>query len=103
MNICSVGSYLATSGMASYCASKFSLEAFSDCFRREMTVWGLRVSIIEPGSMRTPMTDGLLNAVTEMWSGLLMDIKERWVKIFINILLFVIDQDYNQLYFFHFH
>ena len=30
VNICSVDGYLATSGMASYCSSKFALEAFSD-------------------------------------------------------------------------
>jgi NAD(P)-dependent dehydrogenase (short-subunit alcohol dehydrogenase family) len=82
VNICSVGGYLATSGMASYCSSKFALEAFSDCLRREMNVWGLHVSIIEPGSMRTPMTDGLLNSVNDLWNGLSTDVKERWGEEF---------------------
>jgi NADP-dependent 3-hydroxy acid dehydrogenase YdfG len=39
INICSIGRYLATSGMASSCSSKFALEAFSDCHRREMGIW----------------------------------------------------------------
>ncbi|CAF0984048.1 unnamed protein product [Adineta ricciae] len=82
VNICSVGGYLATPGMASYCSSKYALEAFSDCLRREMSVWNLRVSIIEPGSMRTPMTDGLLNSMKNLWSELPTDVKERWGEKF---------------------
>jgi NAD(P)-dependent dehydrogenase (short-subunit alcohol dehydrogenase family) len=41
--------------MSSYCASKFALESFSDCLRREMIPWNLHVSIIEPGFMKTPI------------------------------------------------
>jgi len=78
VSICSVGGYLATPGMAAYCSSKFALEAFSDCLRREMRQWNLRVSIIEPGSMQTPMTTGLLNSTNETWNNLSNDIKERW-------------------------
>ena len=44
--------------MSAYCASKYALESFSDCLRREMFPWGLRVSIIEPGFMRTPIIEG---------------------------------------------
>jgi hypothetical protein len=35
--------------------SKHAFEAFSDALRREMAPWGLTVSIIEPGFMRTPV------------------------------------------------
>ena len=47
-----------------------------------MSVWGLHVSIIEQGSMRTPMTNGLLNAVKDLWNGLSADVKERWGEDF---------------------
>ncbi|XP_074989708.1 retinol dehydrogenase 16-like [Calonectris borealis] len=40
-----------------YCISKFGVEAFSDSLRREMRPFGVRVSIIEPGTFRTRMTD----------------------------------------------
>jgi NAD(P)-dependent dehydrogenase (short-subunit alcohol dehydrogenase family) len=63
--------------MASYCSSKFAREAFSDCLRCKMSIWGLHVSIIEPGSMQTPMTDGLLNTVNDLWNSLSTDVKER--------------------------
>lgn len=78
VSICSIGGYLATPGMAAYCSSKFALEAFCDCLRREMATWGLRVSIIEPGSMQTPMTTGLLTSSHETWNNLSTNIKEGW-------------------------
>ncbi|CAF3122318.1 unnamed protein product [Rotaria sp. Silwood2] len=58
INICSVAGYLSMSNMSSYCTSKYALESFSDCLRREMSPWNLRVSIIEPGFMRTPIIQG---------------------------------------------
>jgi NAD(P)-dependent dehydrogenase (short-subunit alcohol dehydrogenase family) len=58
VNICSVAGYLVAPGMVAYSGSKYALEAFSDCLRREMAVWNLRVSIIEPGFMKTPVVEG---------------------------------------------
>lgn len=36
-----------------YCASKFALEAMSDCLRMELRGTGIHVSIIEPGPIRS--------------------------------------------------
>jgi short-subunit dehydrogenase len=41
--------------MSPYAASKFALEAISDSLRRELWPWGLEVSLVEPGSIATPM------------------------------------------------
>ncbi|CAF1461057.1 unnamed protein product, partial [Didymodactylos carnosus] len=84
VNICSVAGYLATSNMSPYCASKYALEAFSDCLRREMASWGLKVSIIEPGMMRTAITEGHAEAMTEVWANLASDTKERWGEAYYN-------------------
>jgi len=78
VNICSVAGYLASPSMASYCASKFALESFSDCLRREMVPWNLRVSIIEPGFMRTPIIQGVKKSFDEIWATLPVDARERW-------------------------
>lgn len=38
-----------------YAASKFALEAIADSLRVELRPWGIGVSIVEPGSIRTPI------------------------------------------------
>ena len=84
VNICSVAGYLTKPGMASYSASKYAFEAFSDCLRREMAVWGLRVSIIEPGFMRTPIVEGHEKGLQDLWNELTDDVKDRWGEGFLN-------------------
>jgi NAD(P)-dependent dehydrogenase (short-subunit alcohol dehydrogenase family) len=51
----SVGGLWATPFLAPYCASKFALEAIVDCLRLELRPWGIHVSILEPGSIATPI------------------------------------------------
>jgi NAD(P)-dependent dehydrogenase (short-subunit alcohol dehydrogenase family) len=38
-----------------YAASKFGLEAIADSLRVELRPWGMSVSIVEPGSIKTPI------------------------------------------------
>ncbi|XP_049640023.1 retinol dehydrogenase 16-like isoform X2 [Suncus etruscus] len=38
-----------------YCISKFGVEAFSDSLRRELSFFGMKVAIIEPGYFKTSM------------------------------------------------
>ena len=83
VNICSVAGYLATAGISAYCASKYALESFSDCLRREMFAWGLRVSIIEPGFMRTPIIEGVNRSFSDFWTTLSSDVQERWGEEFL--------------------
>lgn len=44
-----------------YCASKFALEALSDAMRLELEGTGIRVSLIEPGPIRTRFLDTALS------------------------------------------
>jgi 11-cis-retinol dehydrogenase len=83
VNICSVAGFLANAGMSAYCASKYALESFSDCLRREMAPWGLRVSIIEPGFMRTPILLGRPKTFNDFWSTLSGEVQERWGEDFL--------------------
>lgn len=55
LNISSISGRIAPPFMAPYAASKFALEAVSDSLRRELRRHGVRVSIIEPGPIATPI------------------------------------------------
>jgi NAD(P)-dependent dehydrogenase (short-subunit alcohol dehydrogenase family) len=51
----SIGGRIAFPFGGPYHASKFGTEAIGDVFRQELRPWGLKVSIIEPGSIDTPI------------------------------------------------
>ncbi|MFN8150506.1 MAG: SDR family oxidoreductase [Solirubrobacterales bacterium] len=53
VNVTSVGGLVATPFFGPYCASKYALEAVSDCLRVELRPWGIRTIAIEPGSVAT--------------------------------------------------
>ncbi len=47
--------FLAVPFMAPYSASKFAVEAIGDCLRVELAPWDIRVSLVEPGAIQTPI------------------------------------------------
>jgi NAD(P)-dependent dehydrogenase (short-subunit alcohol dehydrogenase family) len=53
VNVTSIGGIVATPFFGPYCASKFGLEALSDCLRVELRPWGIETVAIEPGSIAT--------------------------------------------------
>ena len=53
INISSMGRRLTTYFGAWYHATKYVLEAFSDALRMEVEEFGIEVSIIEPGGIKT--------------------------------------------------
>jgi len=53
--ISSIGGRVAFPFGGPYHASKFATEAIGDVFRQELRPWGLKVAIIEPGSIDTPI------------------------------------------------
>jgi NAD(P)-dependent dehydrogenase (short-subunit alcohol dehydrogenase family) len=55
VNMSSVSGRIATPFTAPYAASKFALEAISDCLRRELHPFGIDVIVIQPGNVRTPI------------------------------------------------
>jgi NAD(P)-dependent dehydrogenase (short-subunit alcohol dehydrogenase family) len=55
VNMSSVSGQIATPFIAPYVASKFALEAISDCLRRELHPFGVDVIVIQPGNVRTPI------------------------------------------------
>ncbi|MBV9278657.1 MAG: SDR family oxidoreductase [Chloroflexi bacterium] len=53
VNLSSAAGRIVTPFMGAYCASKFALEAISDALRLELSPFGVRVILIEPGPIRT--------------------------------------------------
>jgi NAD(P)-dependent dehydrogenase (short-subunit alcohol dehydrogenase family) len=53
--ITSLGGRVALPFTGAYHAAKFGLEAVGDSLRQELAPWGLRVVIVEPGSIDTPI------------------------------------------------
>ncbi|MFN6541326.1 MAG: SDR family oxidoreductase [Nostoc sp. EkiNYC01] len=57
VNMGSISGRSPTPFLGAYNASKFALEALTDVMRMELRPWGISVSIIEPGSVATPIWD----------------------------------------------
>jgi NAD(P)-dependent dehydrogenase (short-subunit alcohol dehydrogenase family) len=57
VNVSSIAGKLAFPFAAAYCASKHALEAASDALRVEVSPFGVRVVLIEPGPIRTRFTE----------------------------------------------
>jgi NAD(P)-dependent dehydrogenase (short-subunit alcohol dehydrogenase family) len=55
VNVSSIGGRVALPFLGPYAASKFAVEGLSDSLRRELRPWGIEVSVIEPGSVATPI------------------------------------------------
>ena len=84
VNICSASGFLGFPNTAAYATSKSALASFSDCLRREMYPWGLHVSVIEPGTLRTTMTEGFEDSWRNLWNELSVDVQDRWGIDFLN-------------------
>jgi NAD(P)-dependent dehydrogenase (short-subunit alcohol dehydrogenase family) len=57
VNMSSISGRITPPLLGPYSMSKFALEAFSDALRRELEPFGLSVSVVEPGVIKTPIWD----------------------------------------------
>jgi NAD(P)-dependent dehydrogenase (short-subunit alcohol dehydrogenase family) len=55
INITSIAGRMALSPQAAYAASKWAFEALSECLAQEMKAFNVRVAIVEPGVIATPI------------------------------------------------
>lgn len=53
IQMASMASWIAAPTYGVYAASKFGLRGFSEALRREVTPWGIHVSVLYPGAVRT--------------------------------------------------
>ncbi|XP_045910474.1 retinol dehydrogenase 1 [Micropterus dolomieu] len=85
VNVASVLGRLSLTG-GGYCISKWGVEAFSDCTRRNMQQFGIKVSIIEPGFFKTAVTqlDLIEGDLKRLWNRLPQDVKDSYGATYID-------------------
>jgi len=49
-----------------YCAAKGAVDSFSECFRREVMKWGITVSVLKPGPVKTAFGDTALDIAKDI-------------------------------------
>jgi NAD(P)-dependent dehydrogenase (short-subunit alcohol dehydrogenase family) len=75
----SVGGRVPSSPFISpYNGSKHALESFGDALRVELAPWGIHVSLIEPGSIATPIWDKSIDAANQLKDRLPPEAFERY-------------------------
>ncbi|XP_058529721.1 retinol dehydrogenase 16-like [Ochotona princeps] len=84
VNVSSVMGRLSLFGGA-YCISKYGVEAFSDSLRRELSYFGVKVAIIEPGYFKTSMSSSevFTRSFGELWDRASSEVKDLYGKKFL--------------------
>ncbi len=65
VNMSSISGRITAPLLGPYSMSKFALEAFSDALRRELEPFGISVSVVEPGVIKTPIWEKGLDSSKE--------------------------------------
>ncbi|UVK44731.1 SDR family NAD(P)-dependent oxidoreductase [Mesorhizobium sp. AR07] len=65
VNVASVAGRVANPGASGYAATKFGVVGFSESLRREVYADKVRVTVIEPGLVRTELGDHITNAASK--------------------------------------
>lgn len=68
--ISSISGRVSTPFMGAYAASKFALEGMADALRVELRPWGIRVVLVEPGSIDTDLWRNAGQTVDEVEAGM---------------------------------
>jgi len=69
VNVSSVAGFVATPFSGPYASSKHALEGWSDSLRRELMPWGVKVIVVEPALIDTPLWDKDIEGRIERYRG----------------------------------
>ncbi|MBO9667127.1 MAG: SDR family oxidoreductase [Bdellovibrio sp.] len=81
INIGSISGRIASPFLGPYCASKFAVRSFSDSLRREVGYFGVRVSLIEPGPIRTEIWSKSIRRSDQVASTFTPDVQQAYGKL----------------------
>ena len=76
----SIGGKVATMLMGPYNASKFAIEAIGESLRSELHPWGISVSVIEPGAVKTPIWDKARQQADRLEQALPEEARARYAR-----------------------
>ncbi|MEQ2221571.1 hypothetical protein ILYODFUR_017243 [Ilyodon furcidens] len=106
VNVASVLGRVAANG-GGYGISKFAVECFSDCLRRDIGYFGIKVCIIEPGFFKTAVTslDPIERELHRLWNQLSPEVKasygekylDNYIKVQRLIMNAVCDSDLTKV------
>ncbi|XP_055976143.1 retinol dehydrogenase 16-like [Sorex fumeus] len=84
VNVSSVLGRLSLYG-GGYCISKYGIEAFSDSLRREVSFFGMKVAIIEPGYFKTTITNPevITKSLQNAWDKCSPEVKDIYGEKFL--------------------
>lgn len=86
VNISSISGFTAFPFKGAYAASKHAIEALSDSLRRELRPWGISVSIVEPGVIKTPIWEKSMNLVENIVSEMPEEAEKYYGSVYRNLL-----------------
>lgn len=80
VNVASAAGRCGVQGFAAYSSSKFAVVGLSDCLRREMIKFGIKVSTIEPVIYKTPMADMqvISRQNIQMWNEATQEVRDTY-------------------------
>ncbi|MQY23971.1 hypothetical protein NRB20_71040 [Nocardia sp. RB20] len=78
INMSSIGGRVAMPTYGPYAGTKFALEAVSDALRREVSRLGVRVVVIEPGAVRTQMSERVVTTARELAAEMSPEHRDRY-------------------------
>lgn len=97
VNLSSISGRFSANCYGSYAVSKYGVEAFSDALRREMHPWGVKVSMLEPGSVLTNICapDAFERQLRKGWDQLSTELKDEYGEQYLNRVIEVVKNIYR--------
>ncbi len=82
INISSMGGLFCTPFNSPYSSAKFALESWSRTLKQEVKKFGVEVSLIRPGSVKSEIFDNIVNQTKEelAWTGEWQDVYANFLK-----------------------
>lgn len=76
---------------SNYSISKYGVEAFSDSLRRELSYFGVKVAIIEPGAFKTALINNRrITSIKTLWDQASSEVKEVYGEKYLQSYLQII-------------